>query len=192
MVNRATQGLEHYHIRDLPALLRPHDTLVINDTKVVPARLVGRRAASGGRWEGLFLSADEHGNWRLMCKARGRLAPGEHIILVNERQQDAFDLRLLIKEPEGTWIAKPETAGRPLELLADVGRSAAASLYSRRRDDRGRSAALSDRVCASTGAVAAPTAGLHFTEELLARLTGMGVNVAARSRCTSAPTRFAP
>jgi len=54
-VRRGDGALAHRHVRDLPELLRPGDLLVVNDTRVVPARLVGRRAATGGRWEGLFL-----------------------------------------------------------------------------------------------------------------------------------------
>src|SRR5262245_50271780 len=54
VVNREQQSLEHRHVRDLPELLRPSDCLVINDTRVVPARIVGHRAQTGGRWEGLF------------------------------------------------------------------------------------------------------------------------------------------
>src|SRR5262249_25580842 len=82
VVERKTGTLWHQHVRDLPELLRPNDCLVINDTRVLPARLVGFRADTGGRWEGLFLSADEQGNWRLLGKTRGKLAPGDRIALV--------------------------------------------------------------------------------------------------------------
>jgi S-adenosylmethionine:tRNA ribosyltransferase-isomerase len=178
VVDRASAGLEHYHIRDLPALLRPHDCLVVNDTRVVPARLVGCRTASGGRWEGLFLSADEGGNWRLLAKTRGKLVPGEHITLLNERLQEAFQLRLLVKEPDGAWIARPEAEGDALTLLAGVGR---VPLPPYIRDGE---MVASDReryqtVFADTpGAVAAPTAGLHFSEELLGRLEAGGIATA--------------
>src|SRR5260221_9914277 len=77
LVDRATAALSHHHIRDLPQLLRAGDCLVINDTRVIPARLVGYRTQTGGRWEGLFLSADPQGAWRLLAKTRGKLAPGE-------------------------------------------------------------------------------------------------------------------
>ena len=55
VVDRATGGLHHRHVRDLHQILRPGDLVVVNDTRVVPARLVGRREKTGGRWEGLFL-----------------------------------------------------------------------------------------------------------------------------------------
>src|SRR5690242_16542854 len=83
VIDRADGSLAPRHVRDLPELLRPGDCLVINDTLVVPARLVGRRTQTGGRWEGLFLSADAQGHWQLLSKARGKLGPGEPITLVN-------------------------------------------------------------------------------------------------------------
>jgi S-adenosylmethionine:tRNA ribosyltransferase-isomerase len=178
VVNRADGTLQHHHIRDLPTLLRPHDCLVVNDTRVIPARLVGFRASSGGRWEGLFLSADERGNWRLLGKTRGKLVPGEHVTLVNERHQEVFRLRLVVKEPEGAWIARPEIAGEALALLEQVGR---VPLPPYIRDgemveaDRWRYQTV---FASASGAVAAPTAGLHFTEELLKRLQNAGVAIA--------------
>ena len=66
-------SLSHHHIRDLPELLQGGDCLVLNDTRVVPARLVGRRARTGGHWEGLFLQATPEGLWRILCKTRGKL-----------------------------------------------------------------------------------------------------------------------
>ena len=171
VVDRAASTLKHYHIRDLPALLQKPDCLVINDTRVIPARLVGC-------WEGLFLSADSAGNWRLLGKTRGKLQPGETIMLVNQRHQDACGLRLLIKEPEGTWIARPERPGETLSLLDEVGR---VPLPPYIRDgemteaDRDRYQTV---FAESPGAVAAPTAGLHFTEGLLHRLQGVGVTIA--------------
>ncbi len=175
VVDRASGSIAHHHVRDLPGLLRQGDALVINDTRVVPARLVGFRVATGGRWEGLFLSSDENGNWRLLAKTRGKLQPGERIALTNERLQEVFNLRLVLKEPGGSWIARPEVAGAPFELLELVGR---VPLPPYIRDGEMTDA---DRERYQTvfgekpGAVAAPTAGLHFTPELLARLESAGI-----------------
>lgn len=178
VVDRAEASLQHHHIRDLPALLRRGDCLVMNDTRVVPARLVGFRTATGGRWEGLFLSADGQGNWRLLAKTRGKLQPGEEIALVNERLHEVFRLRLLVKEPEGSWIARPAVSGDPLVLLEQVGRVPLPPYI------RGGEMVDADRQRYQTvyakqpGAVAAPTAGLHFTDELLKRLEDAGVSIA--------------
>jgi S-adenosylmethionine:tRNA ribosyltransferase-isomerase len=177
-VDRATASLQHHHIRDLSSLLRQGDCLVINDTRVIPARVVGFRAATGGRWEGLFLSADEQGNWRLLAKTRGKLQPGEQIALVNERLQETFRIRLVVKEPEGSWIARPEVPGDPLSLLDRVGRVPLPPYI------RGGEMVEADRQRYQTvyadkpGAVAAPTAGLHFTAGLLTRLENAGLAMA--------------
>ncbi|REK12476.1 MAG: tRNA preQ1(34) S-adenosylmethionine ribosyltransferase-isomerase QueA [Planctomycetota bacterium] len=177
VVRRADDSLEHHHIRDLPGLLAKGDCLVINDTRVLPARLVGFRTATGGRWEGLFISCDEQGNWRLLGKSRGKLEPGEHIALTNEQLQEEFRLRLLLKEPEGSWIARPEVPGTPVELLERVGRVPLPP-YIRHGEmvdaDRDRyQTVFAER----PGAVAAPTAGLHFTEALLKLLENNGVQI---------------
>ena len=58
-VRRGDGAIAHRHVRDLPEILRPGDLLVVNDTRVVPARIVGRRLRTGGRWEGLFLKTDD-------------------------------------------------------------------------------------------------------------------------------------
>ena len=163
VVDRADGSLAHHHIRDLPNLLRAGDCLVINDTRVIPARLVGFRAATSGRWEGLFLSADEQGHWRLLAKTRGKLQAGETIIITNEQLQEVFRLRLVLKEADGSWIAQPETPGDALELLERVGRVPLPPYI------RGGEMVDADRERYQTvfaerpGAVAAPTAGLHFT-----------------------------
>src|SRR5262245_42986011 len=72
VISRARQTLEHRRFSDLPELLRPGDVLVLNDTRVLNARLLGHRAASGGRWEGLFLGVRADGTWEIMGQTRGR------------------------------------------------------------------------------------------------------------------------
>lgn len=177
VVDRARNSLENKHIRDLPELLGPGDCLVVNDTRVVAARLVGYRARTGGRWEGLFLEADAGGLWRLMCKTRGKLVPGETITLVNVAGQDDVRLQLGSKQPDGTWIARPRPAEEALELLERVGRVPLPP-YIRKGEmveaDRQQYQTVYAR---EPGAVAAPTAGLHFTQPLLNRLESQGVKL---------------
>src|SRR6478736_5219283 len=97
VVDRASRQIDDAHIRDLPELLRADDCLVFNDTKVIPARLVGRRDRTGARWTGLFLSADEHGNWQVLSKTRGKLEAGEAISIVSWDVRQELRLRLLTK-----------------------------------------------------------------------------------------------
>ena len=177
VVDRQRNSIEHRHIRDLPELLPAGDSLVVNDTRVLAARLVGRREQTGGRWFGLFLEADEQGVWRLLCKTRGRLAPGETVMLQDPDGRDAEKLVLLAKFEDGVWAARPESSDPALSVLAQVGRVPLPHYI------RGGAMVDADREDYQTvfaekpGAVAAPTAGLHFTSELLAALQKKGIGV---------------
>src|SRR5437588_827754 len=79
VVRRAERTLAHHRFTDLPELLAPRDLLVLNDTRVLLARLRGRRARTGGKWEGLFVRAQADGSWEMLCQTRGRLVSGETI-----------------------------------------------------------------------------------------------------------------
>src|SRR5262245_38086881 len=79
VVNRQSEIIGHHVFAELPDLLQPADLLILNDTKVVPARLLGHRARTGGKWEGLFLHAHADGLWELIGQTRGRLVEGEII-----------------------------------------------------------------------------------------------------------------
>ncbi len=79
VVRRETGTWEHHIFAELPELLKPGDVLVRNNTRVVPARLLGHREATGGKWEGLFLRALADGSWEILATTRGRPAPGERV-----------------------------------------------------------------------------------------------------------------
>src|SRR5438874_483309 len=117
VVRRADGALSHHVFRELPELLAPGDLLVLNDTRVLAARLLGRRARTGGKWEGLFLRAHAGGLWELMCQTRGRLQEGEEI----EVEPGPLRLRLVAKTPERHWLAEPDRPGTPAEVLARHG-----------------------------------------------------------------------
>jgi len=175
VVNRATGSITHSYIRDLPEILQPSDCLVFNDTKVIPARLVGRRDRTGARWSGLFLSADEHGVWQVLSKTRGKLEPGEAIVVVSWDVRQTITLRLLTKLNGGIWAVRPEPLGEPLEILSRVGRVPLPP-YIRDSEMVEEDVGQYQTVFAEQpGAVAAPTAGLHFTPELLAELATRGI-----------------
>ena len=178
VVSRGRGRWEHCFVRDLPELLLPGDCLVLNDTRVVPARLVGFRTQTGGRWEGLFLSAQSDGAWRLLCKTRGKLAPGESVTLLDNQGRDDVRLALLEKREGGVWLAQPLVEAETFALLDRVGRVPLPPYI------RGGEMRPSDRQRYQTvyaqrpGSVAAPTAGLHFTPALLQRLEERGVRIA--------------
>ncbi|MGI9456846.1 MAG: tRNA preQ1(34) S-adenosylmethionine ribosyltransferase-isomerase QueA, partial [Aeoliella sp.] len=175
VVDREAQRISHAHVRDLPELLRRGDRLVLNNTKVIPAQLLGKRKLTGGRWRGLFLRADDEGHWRIVCKTRGRLAPGDAIELVDAEGRDSITLWLLERLEGGQWLAHPES-DEPVEtILRRVGRVPLPHYI------RGGQMVDADVINYQTifarqpGAVAAPTAGLHFTEDLLRQIERQGI-----------------
>jgi len=175
VVDRGQKSFLHRHIRDLPELLVKGDVLVLNDTRVVPARLVGYRTSTGGHWEGLFVDESTEGLWRILGKTRGTLKAGESITLQDPAGRDDTRLVLGTKLPEGMWIARPESEEKTVALLERVGRVPLPP-YIRKGEMVEADRTRYQTVFAKTpGAVAAPTAGLHFTEALLQRLADLGV-----------------
>jgi S-adenosylmethionine:tRNA ribosyltransferase-isomerase len=177
VVRRKTESLEHRFIRDLPDLLRPGDCLVLNDTKVIAARLLGYRTGTGGHWEGLFLEANAQGLWRILGQTRGKILPGETITLLNDWGREDVRLELVSKEPDGTWIVRPESEEETFLLLDRLGRVPLPP-YIRQGEmvesDREDYQTVYARV---PGSVAAPTAGLHFTQPLLRQIEERGIRI---------------
>jgi len=177
VVDRRQDRIEHHHVRDLPDILSPGDCLVLNNTRVIPARLVGLRTSTGGRWQGLFLSVAENGLWQLLCKARGRLYSGETIQLLDRDARPDVLLHLGTKLDEGIWVARPETEEDTMQVLERIGRVPLPPYI------RGGEMVDADRHAYQTvfaehpGSVAAPTAGLHFSELLLKQLQQKGVEI---------------
>lgn len=193
LVNRADQTIEHHHVRDLPNLLRAEDALVLNNSRVVPARLVGYRTRTGGRWQGLFLRSDPaSGVWELLTKTRGTLKTGETITLQDRDARDGGLLEVIGRDDEGHLLVKPveesygaslprslaqsddqgtATIATPTQWLERFGRVPIPP-YIRDGHMVDADVANYQTVYASKkeedkGSVAAPTAGLHFTEGLL-------------------------
>jgi S-adenosylmethionine:tRNA ribosyltransferase-isomerase len=162
----------------LSELLAPDDCLVVNNTKVIPAKLVGFRKSTRGRWTGLFLEADAQGNWKLLCKTRGRIQSGETVILQDVNGVERMELVLLTRLEGGEWVARPKAEGTTDEILTLVGRVPLPHYI------RDGNMVDSDRVDYQTvyatqiGAVAAPTAGLHFTKGMIKRLIDDKINIA--------------
>jgi S-adenosylmethionine:tRNA ribosyltransferase-isomerase len=178
LVRRSDSSRAHHKIADLPELLVPGDLLVLNDTRVLPARLVGRRLRTGGKWEGLFLREQPGGLWELLCQTRGRLFEGETI------QVEPGPLRLeLVSQSGGHWLARPKEEGSVAHLLQLYGQVPLPP-YIRQQRAEGFIPSVDDRERYQTvyaqrpGAVAAPTAGLHFTAGLLQRLAQRGIGTA--------------
>ncbi|MCC6124330.1 MAG: tRNA preQ1(34) S-adenosylmethionine ribosyltransferase-isomerase QueA [Pirellulales bacterium] len=177
VVDRKHNSLEHKHIRDLPEILQAGDCLVLNESKVVPARLVGYRTQTGGRWEGLFLDAQSDGFWLILGHTRGKITPGESISLLNTQGIEDLELLMVSKDSGGNWIAKPSSSESTNALLDRVGRIPLPPYI------RAGEMVESDRENYQTvfaripGSIAAPTAGLHFSNALLEKLDRQGINL---------------
>ena len=173
VVRRGTGELEHRIFRDLPELLAPGDLVVLNDTKVLPARLVGRREKTGGKWEGLFLHEDAGGAWVMLAQTRGYPQPGATVVT-----DTGLRLTLVGRTPERQWLMRPEVAGTPSELLAQFGQVPLPPYIRKGRAGAADADRYQTVYADRSGSVAAPTAGLHFTPDLLGRLGDRGVGTA--------------
>jgi S-adenosylmethionine:tRNA ribosyltransferase-isomerase len=183
IVDRSESRLVHAQVRDLASLLTPRDLLVVNNTKVFPARLLGRRRDTGGRVEILLVRPEKARRWQALVKPSQRLAVGAEVIF------DESDWIAVLGAPDAAGTRRVEFHGRGnwRSWLRRVGRVPLPPYIKRLNgpDAATSDAALSDRRRYQTvyakhqGSVAAPTAGLHLTRSLLRRLQEKGVEVQA-------------
>lgn len=156
------------------------DCLVLNDTKVIPARFFAHRA-TGGRIEGLFLSQSGESIWEVMLKNAGRVKPAEQIYLTDKQQRDYCSARVLKRSEDMRWFLKIDAQADAETVLNQIG-FAPLPPYIKRSDDAEKADFDNHRYqtvfAHYPGAVAAPTAGLHFTAELIDQLKDSGVNFA--------------
>ena len=176
VLDRSAGRRDHRRFTDLPELLQAGDLLVVNDTQVIPARFECRRP-SGGRIEGLFLREGDPGQWIVMLKGASRCRLGEELAITG-----ADDARMTLSERQGEGVWRVEVGGgeSPAALLERVGRTPLPP-YIRRpgeMDDSDDRQSYQTIYAARPGAVAAPTAGLHFTERVTAALAAKGVETA--------------
>lgn len=166
------QGRErHRRVRDLPEILRPGDLLVVNDTRVLPARLFAHRVGSGGRIELLLVEKTSEREWEALARPGRKARPGARLELGED-----LTAEILAERQDGRRLLRFSQAVEPhLERLGHI----PLPPYIKRPDtseDRERYQTIFAR---HPGAVAAPTAGLHFSADLLDRLRGAGIATAA-------------
>lgn len=170
VLHRASGTIEHRLFTDLPRYLERGDLLVLNDTRVLPARLIGRREKTGGQWEGLFLKQDADGLWEMLTQTRGKPTLGERI-----RIGDG-SLRLVLRgRRDRLWLVEPIPNDTPSSLLNRFGQIPLPPYIRKGREapsDRDRYQTVYAR---ADGSIAAPTAGLHFTPELFDQLAKQGI-----------------
>ena len=177
VLHRDNGTIEHRGITDIGDYLESGDLLVVNNTSVIPARIFGHKRESGGTVELLLLEPLDENRWLTLCRASRRPKTGSHMLLANGR----ITAEVLKIGAEGRLEVAFECDAPLLQILDEEGITPLPP-YIRRESHDARSVADKERyqtVYARTpGAVAAPTAGLHFSEELLNRLTANGITKA--------------
>lgn len=195
VVSRSDRSyMEHAIVRDVPQFLAPGDLAIFNRSRVLRARIRGHRVDSGGVVEGLFLERTQgsQSRWRVLLKSNGKLRPGLVIQLEAAHGGAPVQRLELIDRDEATWIVQPEPpVDDPASLLEQIGLTPLPPyILSARRmkhesvsddDDRRHYQTVYAEHAADSvgdGSVAAPTAGLHFTPELLEEIRRRGVREA--------------
>ena len=179
VVDRQSGALAHCRVGNLPDYLRAGDVLVVNDTRVIPARLLGAKEATGGRVELLLLEELAPGRWQALCGASRRPRLGARLRLGGGQL-----LATVVRHESDGRVEVDLSSDRPLDqVLDEVGHTPLPPYI--KRDYANPDATRPDRRDYQTvfarvpGAVAAPTAGLHLTDALLRALAGRGVPHAA-------------
>lgn len=171
VLNREDDSIEHKHFGDIKDYIKPGDCLVINDTKVLPARLIGSKEGTGASIEVLLLKRHDDKTWETLVKPGKKARPGARI---------SFGDGKLIGEvvdvvEEGNRLVRFEYEGIFEEVLDELGQMPLPPYITHHLEDKNRYQTVYAK---HTGSAAAPTAGLHFTDELLEEITNMGVKIA--------------
>ena len=172
-LDRRTGQSTHHTVADLPSLLAPGDLLVVNDTRVYPARLLGHRVPSGGEVECLLLSRLDDERWEALVH------PGQKL---KERTRAVFkgagcrlELEVLARRFQGRRTVRLTAIGADIETIIDAIGHVPLPPYIKRADHPGDRERYQTVYARERGSVAAPTAGLHFTTDLFDALDARGV-----------------
>ena len=171
VLDKTTGQVAHRHFRDITDYLCPGDCLVINDTKVIPARLYGAKAGTGAKIEVLLLKRKENDVWETLVKPGKKARPGTEIIFGDGLLKG----RVLEVADEGNRLIRFSYEGIFEEILDRLGQMPLPPYITHQLKDRDRYQTV---YAVHEGSAAAPTAGLHFTKELLAQIEDMGVKIA--------------
>lgn len=171
VLNKTTGAVTHGHFRDIKEYLKPGDCLVINDTKVIPARLFGVKKDTGAKIEVLLLKRRENDIWETLVKPGKKAKPGTELDFGDGRLKatvvDVVD--------EGNRLIQFHYDGIFEEILDELGQMPLPPYITHQLQDKNRYQTVYAK---HEGSAAAPTAGLHFTKELLKEIEDMGVKIA--------------
>ena len=171
LLDKNTGSIRHGMFREITDYLRKGDCLVLNDTKVIPARLMGEREGSGGRVELLLLKRMEKDVWETLVKPGKKARPGMTIVFGG----GILRAKILDIKEEGNRLVQFFYDGIFEEILDRLGEMPLPPYITHTLEDKNRYQTVYARY---EGSAAAPTAGLHFTEELLQEIANMGVSIA--------------
>lgn len=174
VVHRDTGKTEHRHFYDILEYLKEGDCLVLNNSKVLPARLYGIKEGTGAKIEFLLIKRIEGDRWETMVRPGKRLKPGDSVMF---SEDPLLKADIIDYGNDGTRIVEFSYDGIFMERLEEIGSMPLPPYIERQSENEDR-----DRYqtvyCREEGSVAAPTAGLHFTEELLEKAKAKGVELA--------------
>ena len=171
VLDKETGNIEHKVFRDIIEYLNPGDCLVLNNTRVIPARLIGEKLETGGKIEFLLLKRTEEDTWQALVKPGKRAKVGTKFSFGNGKLiGEVVDL-----SDEGSRIIKFHYDGIFEEILDELGNMPLPPYITARLDEKERYQTVYSK---HNGSAAAPTAGLHFTEELLNKIKEKGVDIA--------------
>jgi S-adenosylmethionine:tRNA ribosyltransferase-isomerase len=180
VLNRSSGDIIDSRFENIGKFMSKGDCLVLNNTKVLPARFFARRT-TGGKLEGLYLGKNPCNDWIVMIKGVRKLSVGEIIILKDRQKNDFCKAEVLEKQHHGRCLLRLKTEKDTETVLEAIGFPPLPP-YIKRDDDQKLAQMDKQRYqtvyAQHTGAVAAPTAGLHFTEPLIEQLNQAGINFA--------------
>ena len=171
VIDRKSGEISHKHFYDIVDYLNPGDCLVMNDTRVIPARLYGSKEGSGGKIEFLLLKRLELDTWELILKPGKKAKVGSRFIFGDGR----LKAEVIEVKDDGNRIVKFEYDGVWEEILDSLGEMPLPPYIKEKLEDKNRYQTVYSK---NEGSAAAPTAGLHFTDELLDRIRQKGVKTA--------------
>ena len=169
-LDKVTGAWEHRHFYDLPEYLHPGDCLILNDSRVLPARLLGQRLPGGGACEVLLLIDKGEGTWECLVRPGRKMKPGAKLSFGNGE----LTAQVTEELPGGNRLVHFDYDGIFLEVLERLGKMPLPPYIKEELQDSERYQTVYSKVL---GSAAAPTAGLHFTPELLEKIAAMGVNI---------------
>ena len=182
VLHREDNRLEHKYFRDLAAFLRAGDVLVLNDSRVLPARLRGINSLTGGKFEVLLVEENAPNDWWTLLRPGKKAHVGTEIVIgqtATAGQGDKVTATVMEKNAEGHYRLRFNSDNDIRELLDEIGEVPLPPYIARK--DSGQSPEDRERYqtvfAKSGGSVAAPTAGLHFTNELLDKIRAKGVKI---------------